>query len=65
MITPRMTDEDEMPFGKHKGKKMKDVPAEYLDWLRDQAFVQYSWPKLYRYIKDNDTVIDDELEKPF
>lgn len=28
-----MKDEDLMPFGIHKGKKMIDVPADYLLWL--------------------------------
>lgn len=68
MFGESLTDEDEMPFGKHKGKKMRDVPAEYLDWLRDQAFVRYSWPKVYGYIRNNANVIDSELdegEKPF
>lgn len=26
-----------MPFGKHKGKSMEDVPASYLLWLRDNG----------------------------
>lgn len=28
-----LTDTDLMPFGKHKGKLMQDVPASYLHWL--------------------------------
>lgn len=28
-----LEDDDEMPFGVHKGKKMKEVPASYLRWL--------------------------------
>jgi len=24
---------DEWPFGKHKGKPMKDLPTEYLTWV--------------------------------
>jgi hypothetical protein len=24
---------DEWPFGKHKGKSMKDIPTEYLTWV--------------------------------
>lgn len=30
-----MTDQDLMPFGKYKYRKMEDVPADYLLWLRD------------------------------
>lgn len=28
-----MDDNDLMPFGKHKGKKLMDVPDDYLIWL--------------------------------
>jgi len=28
-----MNDTDRMPFGKHKGREMQDVPAGYLVWL--------------------------------
>jgi len=28
-----LTDDSLMPFGKHKGTRMEDVPAKYLDWL--------------------------------
>lgn len=28
-----LSDTDPMPFGKHKGKLMQDVPASYLHWL--------------------------------
>jgi hypothetical protein len=30
---PALTDLDLMPFGKHKGTPMQDVPASYLEWL--------------------------------
>lgn len=32
-----MTDQDLMPFGKHKGAKMEDVPASYLLWLWNEG----------------------------
>lgn len=32
-----LTDESEMPFGKHKGIRMQDVPASYLFWLWDNG----------------------------
>lgn len=28
-----LDDTDPMPFGKHKGEPMSDVPASYLHWL--------------------------------
>ncbi len=45
-----MTDQDEMPFGKHKGEKMENVPASYLLWLRDQ---NCSHTAVRSYIEDN------------
>lgn len=32
-----MDDQTPMPFGKHKGKPMEEVPASYLLWLRDNG----------------------------
>lgn len=31
------TDETPMPFGKHKGTPLKDVPPSYLLWLYDNV----------------------------
>ena len=33
MATKPLTDDCPMPWGKHKGKRMEDVPAKYLVWL--------------------------------
>lgn len=43
-----------MPFGKHKGEMMQDVPAAYLHWLWTEADynVKVSEP-LHHYIKKN------------
>lgn len=32
-----LTDESLMPYGQHKGWKMKDVPRHYLRWLADEG----------------------------
>jgi len=32
-MSDTLEDNDLMPFGKHKGDKMIEVPAEYLLWL--------------------------------
>lgn len=37
-----MKDEDLMPFGKHKGTAMANVPADYLLWLYDQPEPNYN-----------------------
>lgn len=31
-----LTDQDLMPFGYHKGKKMEDVPVKWLNWYYSQ-----------------------------
>lgn len=58
-----LKDTDQFPFGKHKGRRMKDVPAKYLDWLSEQDWLS-SWPRVRAYIEYNRSVIDKELEDP-
>ena len=31
----KVEDNDPIPFGKHEGTLMKDVPADYLIWMND------------------------------
>lgn len=45
-----MNDQSLMPFGKYKGRKMEDVPADYLLWLRDQKCRE---PEVAEYIEEN------------
>lgn len=40
-----------MPFGKHKGKRLEDVPASYLLWLWDDGWWQRRGEPLHEYIK--------------
>lgn len=40
---------------------MGQVPADYLDWLRDQDWVEARWPQVWAYIEGNEDTIDDEL----
>lgn len=37
MAFKKLDDNDPMPFGEHKGKKMADIPASYLLWYRDNG----------------------------
>lgn len=27
--------EEEIPFGRHKGRMLQDIPDDYLDWIRE------------------------------
>jgi uncharacterized protein (DUF3820 family) len=36
-MSASLTDLDPMPFGKHKGTIMQEVPASYLAWLKDSG----------------------------
>lgn len=47
---PDLKDDSLMPFGKHQGKKMANVPAGYLLWLNDQPWVDGN---VKAYIHDN------------
>lgn len=55
-----LTDESKFPFGKYKGRKMKEVPASYLDWLHGQSWIG-DWSEVLAYVQANRKVIDQEL----
>ncbi|MEO5915582.1 MAG: DUF3820 family protein [Luteolibacter sp.] len=55
----RLTDNDPMPFGKHKGKRMEDVPANYLLWLHSEGC---SNPDVAAYIEESMAALT--LESP-
>lgn len=51
------TDQSLMPIGKeHKGKKLIDVPADYLIWAYEQKWFDKKSP-LGKYIEDNTDVL--------
>lgn len=56
-----MTDDDLMPFGKHKGVKMMNVPAHYLHWFwLNGSADSNDARRVMSYIEDNITVLKDE-----
>jgi uncharacterized protein (DUF3820 family) len=62
-----LTDKSPMPFGKHEGILMGEVPARYLDWFageckRDEASDDAL--AVLDYIKRNRDAIDSELDDP-
>lgn len=52
-----MTDTSLMPFGKYRGNKLANVPANYLIWLYDNNKVG---GELKKYIEDNRALLDLE-----
>lgn len=53
-----MNDNSIMPFGKHKGKPLLEVPASYLLWWADQSPEHNA--ELLKYINDNRRHLEDE-----
>lgn len=59
----KLKDQDKMPFGKHKGKRMEDVPAQYFHWLwTDAKMKDDDESPVAQYIRDNLNCL--ELEFP-
>lgn len=60
-----VNDDSRMPFGKHKGSKLSNVPAPYLLWLADELGKE---PKdavraeLRAYVDENRAVLEQESE---
>lgn len=60
----RLEDNDLMPFGKHKGKKMKDVPADYLIWIYENLdWLAARYPRVDGYIHYNWNILELEVKE--
>lgn len=62
-------DTDLMPYGKHVGTKLANVPASYLQWLWENTLsnsvihMSLTNKKLRQYYIDNKDVIEKELKE--
>ncbi len=56
----KLTDESLMPWGKHKGEKMANVPSKYLLWLHNNNKYNGS---VKAYILENLDVLISEFIK--
>jgi len=63
-MSKQLTDTDAMPWGKHAGVHMQDVPASYLHWLwtneRDPMSCKTKADPVAAYIERNLTVLKKE-----
>lgn len=51
-----------MPFGKHEGQYLGDIPASYLMWLYEQDWLKEKFPDVNRYIQVNLGALQKEHE---
>ena len=60
-----LQDSDKMPFGKHEGKQMDEVPATWLDWFSAEAEPPFSEKAqaVLAYIEQSRVAIDAELDE--
>lgn len=54
-------DDKLMPWGKHKGAMLKDIPAEYLLWYFEQSWAS-DWPGFYAYVKNREDELRGEVQ---
>ena len=57
----KLEDDSPMPFGKHKGEQMEDVPGNYLMYLFKETSLKNKDVK--DYIEENYDIIVTELTK--
>lgn len=55
-----LNDDSIMPFGKYKGEKLGDVPADYLLWLYENDRCDR---KVKSYVEENMDVIKIEIQR--
>ena len=56
-----LKDGDLMPFGKHKGDKMIDIPAKYLLYMYENSMISNS--RVLVYVKENLDVIKEQAKQ--
>lgn len=56
-----LKDDDEMPYGKYKGRQMIKVPADYMLWLNDNDKCNKS---VKAYIVDNWEALHQQAGRP-
>jgi len=56
----RLTDKDEMPYGKHQGTLLANVDANYLIWMYDNNKLSQD---LRRYVEANLDVLENETRR--
>ena len=61
MAMQPLGDDDRMPFGKHKGERMEDIPVAYLHYLWTSGLRNDSGMPVHEYIKER----LDELKKEY
>lgn len=60
----KFDDNTPMPWGKHRGQKMADVPDSYLLWLwTDGQHFKPNNRALFAYIEDNLDAIGANIER--
>ena len=58
----KLADTSPMPFGKHRGIPMQDVPVDYLFWLWNNGMATDKNSDVANYIRDNLDAL--KMEKP-
>ena len=64
----KLTDESIMPFGKHKGEALEDVPAKYLLWLSGEILQKQESSRskfetaLSEYVEENYELLKQEAQ---
>lgn len=55
-----MTAQSIMPFGKHRGQRMEDVPAAYLLWLWNNGLKDQPGKEVHGYVSENLDALQQE-----
>lgn len=57
-----MDDNSIMPFGKYKGQKLANVPADYLIWLKENNKRNVGNSEVMDYIQENIEILKQDAK---
>lgn len=62
-IAEPLNGDNVIAFGKHKGTKLDDVPAQYLLWCYEQDWFRRKYPEVHGYVESCLELLEEQASE--